>query len=82
MVSVTMGDHSLSPAALTARTCTSYPVLPVSPVREYCSGPPPVVPHVLLHSPVGVGLVGGSGFDVSQIVGGDRGAAVVAGRAP
>ena len=43
MVSVTVSDHSLSPAALTARTCTSYSVLPVSPVRECWRGPEPVV---------------------------------------
>ena len=39
-------------------------------------------PHVFHHSPVGIGLVGGSGLDVAQVVGGDGRTAGVDGNGP
>ena len=40
-VPVTVADQAPGPAALTARTCTSYCVPPVSPVKVYCREPEP-----------------------------------------
>ena len=42
VVPTAVADQGPSPAALTARTCTSYWVPPMSPVATYCREPEPV----------------------------------------
>ena len=61
-----MRDHAPSPLELTARTCTSYSVLGVSPLMVYSRAPPPVCQALS-----SLGPVSGAGFPVADVVGGD-----------
>ena len=79
VVWTTASDQPPSPSLLTARTCTAYSVLSLSPETTYESEPEV---HTSSSTVQLVLVVGGVALGVLQVVGGDRRPAVGGGRAP